>query len=233
MASTTTIQDTMNVASLFLRSRPLSSVGGTANEPALTIANNVMSIILGAPLVWPWNSASTTTALTVGVQNVTLALPSYGFLSTASISYNGSSYALEIKNALSTEVLQQRPVYISAHLEDGAGNVTFRLFPVPDQPYTLSLTYQQVPILATALTATWAPIPDALGPLVNLGFRAFCYEYAEDPRWVNTLQLFLSQLVGANGGLTEMQKDLFLWDRLRDARESAAVSAQVVRTTRR
>lgn len=221
MPSTSTIQlqSTVNTAQLFLHSAPLATVGGVANEPAFTIANTVMSLILAPPLAWPWNRSTKEITLVVGTQDYTASIPNFGWLETASVTVNDTTFQLEIKQHLSEESNQQRPNLISVHSTDGEGNWTFRLMAIPDQAYTLTLTYQQVAPLFTGLVQTWSPIPDTLSPLFSLGFRAFSYEYSTDPRWMNTLQLFLTQLANINGGLSDEQKNLFLWTRLRDARE--------------
>lgn len=231
--STIELQSTINAASIFLRSMPLASVGGYSNEPALTIANSVLSLVLAPPLAWPWNRGTfTSPALVVGTQNFTANIPTFGWLETASISVGGKTYELAIKNKLSEESNQQRPGFIAVQSTDGTGNWTFRLFPSPDQAYTVTLNYQQTAPLFTSLTQTWSPIPDTLSALYTLGFRAFCYEYLADPRWINTLQLFLSQLVGTNGGLDDAQANLFLWNKLRDTREEVE-AGEAQRTTRR
>lgn len=218
-SSTVTLQQVVNAASLFVRSAPLIGINGVANEPALTIANGVMSLILGPPLDWPWNSAVATQGMTVGQQDTTIAIANFGWLEGASISFGGASYALEIKSDLSEDANQQRPAYIDTKSTDGAGSWTFRVLPAPDQAYTLTVHYQMAAPLLTTLAQTWSPIPDTFSAVYQLGFRAFVYEYLADPRWQLSLQLFLSQLAGKHGGLTDQERDLFLWNRLRDARE--------------
>ncbi len=211
MASTITLQNVVNVSQIFLRNLPLGSLNGVVNEPALTIANMTAAIILAPPLSWPWNSAiSTTTTLTVGTPTVTVSLPSFGWLQTASVTLGGVTTQLTIKDDLGESSQQQLPTFISVKGQDGLGNVTFRMMGVPDQAYTLNLDYQQAPPLFTTLSQTWSPIPDSLSHIYQLGFRAFAYEIDADPRWQATMQLFLSQLLNAHGGLSEQQKNLFL-----------------------
>lgn len=53
MASTLTLQNTINWSTQILRNRPFNL--GSANEPALTSANLVKQAILGPPFRWRWN----------------------------------------------------------------------------------------------------------------------------------------------------------------------------------
>ncbi len=55
MPSTVTIQSTTNFASTHTKLAPLVGVGGFQNEPALTIANNVLQEILSPPYPWKFN----------------------------------------------------------------------------------------------------------------------------------------------------------------------------------
>lgn len=57
MPSTTTLQQVINVASTHIELLPISGVGGYTNEPALSLANDVMQTILSEPLDWKWNRA--------------------------------------------------------------------------------------------------------------------------------------------------------------------------------
>lgn len=55
MPSTLSIQNIINVCSQFTELIPLVGVGGVANEPALTIANECMSELLGEKFPWRCN----------------------------------------------------------------------------------------------------------------------------------------------------------------------------------
>lgn len=57
MPSTVTLQQVVNLASTHLDLLPLSSVGGYANEPALSLCNDVMQNIFASPLDWKFNRA--------------------------------------------------------------------------------------------------------------------------------------------------------------------------------
>jgi hypothetical protein len=53
--STITVQQVVNYASQHTELMPLISVGGYTNEPALSIANDVLSELLGQPFPWKFN----------------------------------------------------------------------------------------------------------------------------------------------------------------------------------
>ena len=55
MPSTRTIQQTVNFASTHVELLPLVGVGGYSNEPAISIANDVLAEILSPPYNWKWN----------------------------------------------------------------------------------------------------------------------------------------------------------------------------------
>lgn len=55
MASTITIQQVVNLASIYTELIPYTGVGGISNEPALTIANETMEELLGYENPWKFN----------------------------------------------------------------------------------------------------------------------------------------------------------------------------------
>lgn len=57
MPSTITIQNIVNLASQHLELIPLVGVGNIVNEPALSLANDVMQNLLASPLDFKWNRA--------------------------------------------------------------------------------------------------------------------------------------------------------------------------------
>jgi hypothetical protein len=61
----------------------LSQTIGTGNEPAITNANNVKSLILAMP--WPWNRAKASFTTTIGIQDYVVEdLTQWGWLESAS-----------------------------------------------------------------------------------------------------------------------------------------------------
>ena len=232
---TLTIQETLNWIAGFISQRITVGIGAftdpiSALDPGLTSANYIMSIIMGAPFCWEWNRVYDSSALTLveGQTDYLIALANFGFLEKA-ILVNASpatneppNFELEIYGALGKEGQNARPEKITVLLDDDNGNITFRVFPAPDQAYTVDLQYQKAPILATALgSTTWAPIPDKLAYLYEGGLRAQMYAIYNTQLYLQSMEMFLRQLVAASTGLTEMQKAIFLEDSLRVARTRA------------
>ncbi len=215
MPSTITLQNTINWASSYIYDQPAAL--GAANEPAITIANVVKQAILGPPFAWNWNrTIQAAFALTTGQQDYPQAYATFGFLEKAWLSWgSGASVkeVTEVAELLSAESVQGRPdQQIAAQLDDGAGNITFRIKPAPDsaQTYSLQIVQQNAPALFTSLSGTWAPIPDKLSYIYQYGFLGLLLAFNKDPRAQIYDSRFIAHLLGAQGGLSEMQKNIFL-----------------------
>lgn len=211
MASTNTLQGSVNWASSYLRFAPLTI--GTGNEPAISAANLVMQTILGPPFCWRWNRAEAT--LSTIAQDTPKALSTFGFLEEASYTdTTGLTKQIEVRtrlaNAAGAGAETGVPQRVAAQLDDNAGNITFRLLPQPDATYTINLIYQKKAPIFAALATTWAPLPDEFSYIYNQGFLAFMLLYWDNPRWAVVLPRFLNSLVGASEGLDETQKAIFL-----------------------
>lgn len=157
MASNTlnTIQGTLAWAAAFILNRTSSGVSGNYQEPALTIANLLMSTVLAPPFAWQWNRATTTQLLVIGTSDYSISLPTFGWLESATIT-NPSAIgppivALQINPYFDASGKNNQPFQICVASDDNAGNIKFRVMPLPDQAYTLNLTYQKAPIKATTL----------------------------------------------------------------------------------
>ena len=223
MAATTTIQNTVDSLRSYADLFPISGSSGWESEPALSIANEVMQFILSPPFAWRWNRVITTFALTTGTQDYTQALSSFGWLEKASIAFAGTpTREIEISLNLPPSNAQVQPIKISPYLDDDAGNITFRFMGVPDQNYTASIVYQKSAPAITALSQTWAPLPDYLEYLYISGFRAMLLRHRNDARYFAEMAEFQKLLVMQNAGLSESQMNIFLSDRIDSARQQAA-----------
>jgi len=236
LATTITIQQSLNWITAFLVQRPTTGVGGNANEPALTSANYIMQTILSAPFRWEWNRLSLPSAITtvIGEADYLVNIPTFGYLEKATVvnpgatGYTPPNFELEVYPVLAKDGKNNRPEKISVLLDDNAGNITFRLFPCPDQIYTVDLVLQSAPITATTLGATWAPIPDKYAFLYEQGLKSTLQGMYNVQLYLNGMELFFRQLLGAATGLTETQRDIFLTDALRYAtmRAGALIETQ-------
>lgn len=230
-ALTNTIQNSLNWAAAYLVQRPTTGVGGTAGEPAITTANLIMGIILGAPFKWEWNRVSNLNAFQtkIGFTDYKVALPTFGYLEKGIVidpSINTAQTGQKSQFEMSVyKILGQdnnkpsRPMSIAVLVDDNAGNITFRLSPVPDKVYTIGLDYQMAPNFiapgASLSNTTWAPIPDKLSYIYQRGFLAHLQGMYNAQMYFAHMSMFFRQLVSACEGLTETEKNIFLEEQLR------------------
>ena len=233
-SSTIQLQRTINRSSQYARLEPLLFASNTANDPAFSNADWVMQTILAPPFAWRWNRTSEGTPsnpafqTTIGVTDYQVSLPTFGWLEKATLYDPTSGYAalelqVELNKAIETAPLQ--PQRIATQLDDGEGNITFRLFGSPDQVYNVCLEFQNAAQLFTSPTQTWSPIPDYLSYIYNEGMDYRTFEYLADPRMQTSGQLFFQSLASASEGLTESQKNLWLSDRLNSIRQQGLVQS--------
>jgi hypothetical protein len=220
MSSTIKLTNTTAWAQAFCRLQPLTGVGGIAGEPSVTNANGVKQFILGPPFAWRWNRKTNSAITTiVGQQDYTIVVPDFGWLEGGSISDGTRMYGLQPRLMLEDSVDQGRPLLVSAQVDDGAGNITFRFSQVPDSIYTVKLIYQMAAPLITMAGGSWAPIPDSLAYLFNSGFLASCLEVIDDSRFPVEYSKFIKSVIAANDGLTDTEINIFLSEKLIDQRE--------------
>jgi hypothetical protein len=228
MANTVTLQDTLNFVNALIVQRPQVGVGGVTNQPFLTAANKIMCTILANPFIWEWNRVFAASAIsaTQGASDYSVSLPNFGFLEKATINYvtpvtgMNPNYELEVWRDISKDTKPNRPGHIAVLLDDNEGNITFRLFPAPDQEYTVDLIYQGAPIEATTINnssgfTTWAPIPDKFQYLYEQGMLAHMQMMYNQQLALSNLEIFYRSLIATAEGLSEMEKALWLEDQLR------------------
>jgi hypothetical protein len=223
--STIPLSRGITLASAFTRYAPLTM---SSNDPALSNADWVRQFLLSAPFGWRWNRVTTGFTCTVGQTDYQESVPDFGWIEKAYItdpSDGARTTELEVSMNLAVESTPNLPARISPVFEDGSGDVTFRVFPAPAQEYIVTVTYQKAAPIFQSTSETWAPIPDYMSYLYNLGFLAKTYEYINDPRYLPTMQLFLQSTVSANQGLTETQKSIFLLDRMDLLRQQVGVQS--------
>ena len=226
MPSTNQLSRAVNVAQNFIRQAPLTGVGGVTNEPALTLGDEVRQQIISPPFAWRWNRQTTTITCVAGQQDYPKSISNFGWLEKAVPVIGGLAYPeLLIELNLGEETQPNQPTRICSRLDDDQGNITFRLSPAPDQAYVIDISYQQSALSFVNLTDTWAPIPDYLWYLVMAGFKAKALTYMSDERGPFYEQMFLRMLVAASDGLSEIEKNIFMTDRLNTARETGAVQS--------
>lgn len=211
---------TRNVMASALFSMPFigyQPVNISYQEPALTAANITKQTILGPPFKWAWNRGSfhidlVTTDTSWG-QDYLLQLPDFHFCEKLTLTNPTSGAVHQITNiveSLTSESVVKRPSSAALNLQDAAGNVTLRLNALPDVAYAIDAYYQRAPVLMTSLANTWSPIPDHLSYIYDWGFLGFVSLLTKDARAPIFLGKFASHLLGAQDGLTAMQRNIFL-----------------------
>ena len=181
MASTIQLQRTVTYASQFVRNAPLAFLN-MSNDPAFSNADWVKQFILSAPMAWRWNRTSVSDVVTFptfvtvpGTSDYSVSLPTFGWLEKATLYDTQNGFAVfELSTKLDSAIDNNpnQPTRISVQNDDGAGHITFRIFPAPDSVYNCCLEFQNAASQFTLLSQTWSPIPDYFSYLFNQGFIA-------------------------------------------------------------
>lgn len=222
----------------FLGYQPVNVSNG---EPALQAANLTKQTMLGAPFAWPWNRSDFIVDIPAtdasgkpiqAEQDYLTAVPNFGFLEKAWLTDSkGNTKEIHIRNVLAEESSVQRPQSVAVQKQDGEGNITLRLNTIPDMTYVLAGAFQQAPVQMTSLAASWGPIPDHLGYIIDWGFLSFVSMLTKDARFPIFAQKFIAHLLGAQDGLTALQRNIFLgqWlDVLSEPQRTQATTQQGV-----
>lgn len=209
MACTLNIQASLEFVLPYVRFQPLA-IGG--QDPALTAANMTLQVILGPPFQWRWNRNTATFLCAAGQQDYTVAISDFGYLEVASSAdTDGNNVEITTKKVLALDgSTNAQTAYIATQNDDNAGNISFRITPPPDQAYTVTLTYQKKPPMIQSLAGSWAPVPDECAYIFNWGFLAMAAMLTNDARMPQYSQKFVGHLLGAQGGLTEREINIFM-----------------------
>lgn len=239
MASTIKLIDTVEWAKKFNFGR--RSAIGNELEPAKTSANLVKQTMLGPPFGWFWNSEEiefNCDASQENPQDYEVSVPKFSWIEHANVQditvpTDPKWIELQAKTSLALDSSKARPRFISPHTQDTEGNVVFRVMPVPNLDYPVSMHVQFAPTLFTSLDDTWEPIPDHLSYIYNWGFLAMMWLFADDPRFTIANQKFVAHLLGTHDGLDEVQRNIFLnnWDAItgsQNMQKQQAVQARSV-----
>jgi len=199
----------------------LTGALGVANEPALTIGDWTRQFMLAPPFAWRWNRVDFPITITAGVQDYSENIADFGWLEKAYwTDSNGNTKELSVVLDASIDPTPNEPVSICARIDDGNGNIGFRIFPSPPSNVaSVTISYQKAAKSFVALTDTWSPIPDYFYDLYQSGFLAKSFEYWNDERFGPAMQIFVRQVIAANQGLSESQINVFLADKLNTERD--------------
>lgn len=208
-------------------------------EPALTNANMILGIMLGPPFVWEWNRNTVDFTFTTGDTDATASVPDYGFIETAYLTVPHTApvdadaiYQLQVRRQVEKSSQPGRPQFIGIFKDIEGGDTTVRLGDcAPDLDYKVTMTFQKIPTFLTSVdspTGSVIPVPDKLMHIFRYGFLAMAYMYNQDSRFTETNQKFIATLLGAQDGLDEAQKNIFLgnWYTMISDQTQAVIMAQ-------
>jgi hypothetical protein len=157
MPAVNTLQGTINWAQTYIEYSPLTA--GLGQEPAITIASIIRNTMMTAPMTWSWNRKEDTSKSTqANVQDYTYTLTDFGFLEKVSL-IDPKGQIFEMKDVLNTSSLSkggavQRPQTCCVITNNPGTQFTIRFMGIPDQVYTIVLTYQVLPIQFQSFAVT-------------------------------------------------------------------------------
>jgi hypothetical protein len=192
-------------------------------EPGLTMSNIVLQRILGPPFIWRQNRATFSIALTpAGLTDYVLSLPRMGRIETQWLT-DGAGAVHELGGRVSIAKMSssRRPTEVAPVYDDNAGNITFRFNSIPNANYTAWFDYQQKAALIRSWADPWGVIPDECGFIYNIGMLAFAALLVNDARFTIWERQFIGSLLGAQDGLDEQAKAIFLNQWLAETRTVA------------
>jgi hypothetical protein len=184
-------------------------------EPAITAANDVLGRMLGPPMIWRSNRGNFSIPITPSATDYAIALNTLGRIETQWLQ-DSAQNVFELTGmqtlAVPTSSNQARPTIVAPVYDNNAGQVTFRFNAWPDKDYTAFFDYQLKAPLLAAPGSSFAPVPDEFGYIFNKGFLAEVMFLVNDARWPIVANEFASALLGAQDGLSEQAKAIFLGD---------------------
>src|SRR6266851_4113972 len=145
----TTIQNSIDFALPFIQYSPLSV--GTANQPAVGIANDIQFMVVSAPFTWGWNRNETgptnnPQSTTAGIQDYVFNISDFGFLEKVSLT-DPSGTVFEVLNIYNTAALaiadtspnkRARPESAAVISVTYGTSFKLRFLAVPDQVYLMN-----------------------------------------------------------------------------------------------
>jgi hypothetical protein len=207
MANTRTIRNTLNWCAAFLEQQPVLING---MEPALSCSNLVLQTILGPPFSWPFNRKAYVFTAT-GQDYAASGLNDFGFLEGGSCAPpSGTPFELMVRSILHPEQNTARPMFVSELIDDGAGNITFRLNPAPAAGSFVTLLYQKKATTLLSMGMTWYPLPDEKSYVAQWGLLSLLSLITSDARFGAYNQKFITSLLAQHGGLSALERNMFL-----------------------
>jgi hypothetical protein len=219
MAITQNVMNSVVYVQTLIKNQRLNVNG---QEPGLTMSNLILQRILGAPFIWRQNRASFSIPIsTAGGTDYTVSLPNLGRIETQWLT-DSNDKVMELHGAVCLAKVSstRRPFNVAPQYDDNQGNITFRFNSIPDQAYTAWFDYQQKAQLITSWANPWGVIPDECGYIYNTGFLSLAALLVNDARFGIWERQFVGDLLGAQDGLDEQARAIFLGQWLSDTRSA-------------
>jgi hypothetical protein len=187
------------------------SVQVSNQEPALTAANIVLGTMLGPPCRWRFNRSNFSFPITSAGTDYSQSVPTLGFMETMWLADPaGKIHALNGAISMAPNPAPGRPEKLAAQYDDNAGNITFRTDKTPDQNYTVYLDFQRKATLLTSAGSPWGGVPDEFNYIFNQGFLCLMSLLVNDSRFPIFENYFIGRLLGAQDGLTDQERNIFI-----------------------
>lgn len=220
MPSTQTVMNAVVFVQTLIKNQRLNVNG---QEPGLTMSNIVLQRILGPPFVWRQNRANVTVPISAAAgTDYTVFLPKLGRIETQWLTDgDGKVHQLTGATSLAKVSASHRPTEVAPQYDDNLGNITLRFNSVPDKSYTAWFDYQQAPGLISSWANPWGVVPDECGYIYNLGLLSLAALLVNDGRLGIWERQFVGALLGAQDGLDEQAKAIFMSQWLSETRSAA------------
>jgi hypothetical protein len=185
------------------------------NGQLLIVLTATATQITAAVYTQTYASHPDTGTITNGTtQDYTIAAPAFSHVQHASVldvtRTPPNWVELKVQNDLALDSRNARPTFVGPEVEDGGGNVTFRVMPSPNGAYPVSVHVQLAAPRITSINQTWAPMPDFMQYIYSWGFLALIWAFADDARFQIANSKFTAGLLARAEGLTEEEKNIFL-----------------------
>ena len=230
--------NTFAVGNLIIPSLVIGTAAAFLNGQLLIVLTASPTQITAAVGVTTYASTANTGTLTnTTTQDYTLAVPAFSHIEHASVldvSKTPPNWVeLKIQNDLSLDSRNARPMFLGPHVEDGAGNVTFRVMPSPNLAYPVAIHVQLAAPLLTSINQTWSPMPDFMQYIYSWGFLALVWAFSDDARFQIANAKFTAGLLARAEGLTEEERNIFMnnWNSVTNQASGKTQQANQARQT--
>lgn len=209
MASSLTVTDAINFCSPYIKQQRLMV---NNMQPAVGTAQIILQTVLGPPFRWRQNRANVNFGISAaGGTDYLQGVPTMGRIETQWLTdANGKELELTGAVSLPKVATSKRPTHVAPQYDDNQGNITFRFNGVPNASYTAFFDFQQKPILIDSFARNFGPVSDEFAYIFFKGFLTWAGMLVNDARFPIWERMFLSSLLGAQDGLDEQQRNIFL-----------------------